>query len=144
LFLSKGIRKVRGRTIRGEKHYFYTTSLRNYSRQHRKNGTKSEACLWKFVLRAKQTGYTFHRQGPVLYYIADFMCKPLKLIIEVDGITHHSDEAKQKDVIRQASLEKHGFTVIRFTDKEVLTDIGSVAEKILLAMKELEEKIKLL
>ena len=50
--------------------------------------TKAEACLWKYVLRAgKMKSFQFRRQRPVLNYIADFMCKELMLIIEVDGIT---------------------------------------------------------
>ena len=59
--------------------------------------TKAEACLWKYVLKARQLkGFQFRRQRPVLNYIADFMCKELMLIIEVDGITHHDEEAIKK------------------------------------------------
>ena len=63
--------------------------------------TKAEACLWRYVLRArKMKGYSFRRQRPVLHYIADFMCKELKLIIEVDGITHQFEETIKYDKIR--------------------------------------------
>ncbi|MCW3076617.1 MAG: hypothetical protein JWO32_1226, partial [Bacteroidetes bacterium] len=58
--------------------------------ENRSQMTKSEVCLWKYAFRAKQMGYTFNRQQPVLNYIADFMCNELKLIIEVDGYTHLS------------------------------------------------------
>lgn len=54
-------------------------------------------------------GYQFRRQRPVLQYIADFMCKELKLIIEVDGITHQWEETAQKDEVRQKKLEDAGF-----------------------------------
>jgi very-short-patch-repair endonuclease len=89
--------------------------------------TKAEACLWKYILRAKQLrGYQFRRQRSVLNYIADFMCMELMLIIEVDGITYHWEETMLKDKKKQADLEAEGFTVLRFTDQEVLTDINAV------------------
>jgi len=78
-------------------------------------------------LRAgKLKGFQFRRQRPVLDYIADFMCKELMLIIEVDGLTHQWEETIKKDQIRQTALEVPGFTVLRFTDEEVLNNIQSV------------------
>ena len=59
-------------------------------------------------------------------YIADFMCIELTLIIEVDGVTHHWEETIVKDKKKQADLEAAGFTVLRFTDEEVLNNINSV------------------
>ena len=70
--------------------------------------------------------FQFRRQRTVLNYIADFMCKELMLIIEVDGITHHSEEAIKKDETRQKALESAGFTVLRFSDEEVLNHIQAV------------------
>ena len=45
------------------------------------------------------------------------MCKERMLIIEVDGITHHSEEALKKDNIREKELESAGFTVLRFDSR---------------------------
>jgi len=105
----------------------YNKNLQPYANRLRKEMTKAEACLWKYVLRAgKMTGFQFRRQRPVLKYIADFMCKELMLIIEVDGITHHWEEVIKKDEIRQKALEAAGFSVLRFTDEEVLTNIQAV------------------
>ena len=90
---------------------------------------KAEACLWKYVLRAKKLrGYQFRRQRPVLDYIADFMSMELMLIIEVDGITHHWEETIKQDEIRQKALESAGFTVIRFSDEEILNRIQVVCD----------------
>lgn len=100
--------------------------------------TKAEVFLWKFILKANITGYKFRRQRPVLNYIADFMSIDLNLIIEVDGNTHLSAVAREKDKVRQQVLEKHGFKVIRFTDGEVLLSLGWVNEKIMETIKELE------
>lgn len=107
--------------------YGYNRRLKANARVLRKNMTMAEACLWKYALKAgRMKGFTFRRLRPVLDYIADFMCKELYLIIEVDGITHSHETIAYKDVNRQADLEKAGFTVIQFTDEEVLNSISSV------------------
>jgi very-short-patch-repair endonuclease len=105
----------------------YNPSLKSFAVDLHKNMTKAEACLWKYVLKGKKMkGFHFNRQRPVLGYIADFMCKELRLIIEVDGITHHWEETIRKDEKRQKDLEEAGFFVMRFTDDEVLRDINNV------------------
>ena len=105
----------------------YNKNLQPYANNLRKEMTKAEACLWKFVLKANQLrGYQFRRQRSVLNYIADFMCMELMLIIEVDGITHHWEETMSKDKKKQADLEAAGFTLLRFTDDEILTDLNAV------------------
>ena len=107
--------------------HHYNKNLQPFANKLRKEMTKAEACLWKYVLRASQLkGFPFRRQRPVLNYIADFMCKELMLIIEVDGITHTWEETIKKDKIRQDALESVGFTVLRFTDDEVLNNINAV------------------
>ena len=93
--------------------------------------TKAEACLWKYGLRARQRqGYQFRRQRPVLHFIADFLCLPLKLVIEVDGITHQWEETIRKDRWKDKVLQQAGFTVLRFTDEEVLTQANYVVSAI--------------
>lgn len=54
------------------------------------------------------------------------MCKELKLIIEVDGITHHLEETYQNDLKRQKDLESYGFTVMRLNDENILKNIEGV------------------
>jgi len=109
----------------------YNKSLNKFASQLRKKMTKSESCLWKYVLRAGQMkGYTFNRQRPVLNYIADFMCKELMIIIELDGITHHSDNAIEKDEIKDEKLREIGFSVLRFSDDDVLNHLNMVVETI--------------
>jgi very-short-patch-repair endonuclease len=80
----------------------YNKNLQPYANNLRKRMTKAEACLWKYVLRAsKMKDYGFRRQRPIMNYIADFMCKELMLIIEVDGYSHWHDEAKLNDEERE-------------------------------------------
>ena len=124
------------------KHNFwgYNKNLQPYANKLRKRMTKSEACLWKYVLRAsKMKGYGFRRQRPIMNYIADFMCKELMLVIEVDGYSHWNDEARKKDKQREQVLKRAGFTLLHFTDEEVLNNLTQVQEKI---FKWVEEKEK--
>ncbi len=120
-------------------HNLYNKKLKKFARQNRKQMTKAEACLWKFVLKAKQTGFVFNRQRPVLNYIANFMCKEIKLIIEVDGYTHLLEEVIINDKNRQKNLENAGFTVLRFKDEEVLKEIDVVKNKIFTVINYLEK-----
>jgi very-short-patch-repair endonuclease len=71
-------------------------------------------------------GYSFLRQRPVLNYIADFMCKELNLIIELDGYSHSFEQQWKKDLDRQKELENAGFTILRFHDEEVMNDLRNV------------------
>ncbi len=71
-------------------------------------------------------------------YIADFLCKELKLVIEVDGITHQDDETGEKDKQKTSDLESAGFKVIRFTDEEVLKNMNGVMKKIERVVEEME------
>lgn len=109
------------------KNKFYNKRLQQFANANRKEMTKAEACLWKYVLGGrKMLGYQFRRQRPVSVYIADFMCKELMLIIEVDGITHQWENVCANDAIRQLRLEKLGFTVLRFDDEDILQHINHV------------------
>ena len=120
--------------------YGYNKSLQPLANKLRKQMTKSESCLWKYALKArKMKGYQFRRQRPVLNYIADFMCKELKLIIELDGITHNSEEAAVKDAKRTEALERIGFKVIRFKDEEVLKNMRGVIQKIEMVIEDIEK-----
>jgi very-short-patch-repair endonuclease len=119
--------------------FAYNKNLQPFANSLRKKMTKAEACLWKYALRAKcMKGYSFRRQRPVLNYIADFMCKELNLIIEVDGITHSYEGAAERDAIRQSALESAGFRVIRFSDEDVLKRMSCVIEDIEEVIREIE------
>ncbi|MBK6523792.1 MAG: endonuclease domain-containing protein [Sphingobacteriaceae bacterium] len=121
-----------------EKHSYYNKNLKTFARKNRNNSIKAEVFLWTYILRASLTGYKFRRQRPILNYIADFMCIELKLIIEVDGYTHLDESVKEKDRIKQKTLERNGFKVIRFTDGDILRSLGWVNDKIMGTIKELE------
>jgi len=117
---------------------FYKPALQAKANALRKQMTKAEACLWKYALRAGQTGgYTFRRQRPILDYIVDFICLERKLVIEVDGWTHLNDDVILKDKKRDQDLAAIGFAVIRLEDREVLRNIRAVQELILFKLEEM-------
>lgn len=98
------------------------------ARQLRANQTRAESILWK-VLRAKRlSGLKFRRQYSVPPFIADFACVAEHLIVEVDGGYH--DYQLADDLHRQQLLEKRGWTVLRFSNEDVLTDVDAVARVI--------------
>ena len=107
--------------------HHYNPQLQPFANKLRKQMTKAEACIWKYALRAgMMKGYSFRRQRPVLNYIADFMSKDLMLIVEVDGLTHTWEETILKDKKREDELKKIGFTVLRFSDHDVLNNMENV------------------
>ncbi|MDB5712078.1 MAG: hypothetical protein JWL96_4148 [Sphingomonas bacterium] len=100
--------------------------LLTYAKAMRSEPTPAEARLW-YHLRAKRFEDTkFVRQNPNGNAIADFVARSRKLIIEVDGDTHGSDEAVAKDAQRTARLEKQGYQVIRFSNADVMGNMEAV------------------
>jgi very-short-patch-repair endonuclease len=121
--------------------YHYNKTLRTFARELRNNSTKAEIYLWNDVLKCGNLkGYKFQRQRPVLRYIADFMCFELMLVIEVDGITHETDAVALKDARKTQDLEAVGFTVLRYSDWEVLERRLDVEEALMAWILEFETK----
>ena len=92
--------------------------------------TDAESVLWSKIRGKQLKGLQFYRQKIVGNYIADFYCPKSKLIIEVDGDQHYSNEGKEKDTIRDEYMKGAGLTVIRFSHREVLKNIDDVLEEI--------------
>ena len=112
----------------------YSTRTKALARVLRKNGTATEAKLWK-ILRGKQLGVRFRRQVPIGKYIVDFASLEVKLIIEVDGIQHLSKTGKRADAIRDAFLRENGFSVMRVSNDDVDSNVEAVADQILKRLK---------
>ena len=105
----------------------YNKHLKQFARNLRNQSTKAEIILWSRVLRNRSMmGYQFLRQRPIDKFIVDFFCKELKLVIEVDGLTHMFEENFEKEFNRQKRLEELGYVVIRFSDDEVLNHRDNV------------------
>ncbi len=109
----------------------YNGSLKQLSRQLRDNMTDAEKRLWAKIRMKQLKGCQFYRQKPIGDYIVDFFCPRAKLVIEVEGSHHFSDEMTEYDTIRNEYLSSLGLRVIRFTNTDVLTHIESVVESII-------------
>jgi len=108
----------------------FNKNLKEFAREFRKNMTDAERFLWAKVRRKGLKGYNFYRQKNIGNYIVDFYCPKAKLVIEIDGGQHYSEEGRKKDTVRDGYLAGLGFTVLRFSDREVLKNIDGVIERI--------------
>ncbi len=95
----------------------------------RGNQTEPEKRLWT-ILRNEQMGKKFRRQHGIGHYIVDFYCPQLKLVIEVDGASHFTDEAQGYDQIRENFMLSLGIKTLRLNNHEVMTNLAGVRQYI--------------
>ncbi|ACP24355.1 hypothetical protein NGR_c05590 [Sinorhizobium fredii NGR234] len=100
------------------------------ARRMRSAMTDAELKLWSELRAHRLLGLAFRRQVPVAGYIVDFACAEHRLIIEVDGSQHASTGNADYDRQRTQHFESHGWTVLRFWNDDVLSDIDNVCEHI--------------
>jgi very-short-patch-repair endonuclease len=86
----------------------------------RKNETFTEKKLWEILKNREYKNLKFRRQFPIHPFIADFYCHELKLIIELDGITHDTLKKKKYDKSRDLFLLEKGYHVIRVSDEDFI------------------------
>ena len=94
------------------------------SRELRKDQTKAERVLWRFLRNRHLTGRKFRRQYVFKGFILDFYCTEEKIAIELDGPIH--DKRKDYDAARQEIIEDNGVRVIRFKNEMILGNINKV------------------
>ena len=98
------------------------------ARELRHPQTQAEQRLWRLLRNRRLASYKFRRQHPIDRFIVDFFCHDCALVIEVDGASHASQV--EYDQARTQWLNDHGYTVIRFTNDEVLQQPNVVLEAI--------------
>jgi very-short-patch-repair endonuclease len=111
-----------------------STKLRSNARALRKNSTDAERVLWSELRDHRLNGASFRRQVPIDNYIADFICHAARLIIELDGGQHFSDQSEAADAARSAVIEAKGFQVLRFGNHDVMTNRAGELETIAAAV----------
>jgi very-short-patch-repair endonuclease len=109
--------------------------LRSNARALRQNSTDAERILWSELRDHRLNGASFRRQVPIENYIADFMCHAARLVIELDGGQHFSDDQERADAARSAVIEVKGFRVLRFSNHDVMTNRAGVLETIAAALE---------
>ena len=107
------------------KQLFNQIKYKDRRSQLRKTQTITEQIFWQKV-RNKQLGVKFRRQHGIGEYIVDFYCAECSLIVEIDGDSHFTRDAREYDRERNALLQSRGFRVVRFTTRQVMEELESV------------------
>ncbi len=98
-----------------------------YADYNKSHPTEAESIIWDLLKAKSINGHKFRRQHIIKDYIVDFVCLHKKLVIEIDGQYHLEDNQIVKDKSRTEDLQNSGYTVVRFSNEEV---IGNTAEVI--------------
>ena len=102
-------------------------ALKDHARRLRREMTEAEAKLWSRLRDRRLLNAKFRRQVPVGPFIADFLAKDHRLVIEVDGSQHADSDADAK---RDAWFVANGYRVLRFWNSDVLARTDDVLETI--------------
>jgi len=94
----------------------------------RRKMTKAELILWDELKGNKLNGQKFRRQHPIGIYIVDFYNHKNKLVIEIDGEYHNTEEQKIKDIEREQFLLFNGLKIIRFKNETIISNLSEALE----------------
>ena len=111
----------------------YNENNITFAKNLRKNATPQENHLWYDFLSKYEV--RFQRQKAIDNFIADFYCHKAKLIIEIDGAQHYTQEGRQKDEFRTEILKGYDLNIIRFSNFQIDTNFIGVCEYIDLSVK---------
>ncbi|WP_345790784.1 endonuclease domain-containing protein [Devosia litorisediminis] len=104
------------------------------ARQLRKSMPPSEARLWNALRELKPLGHHFRRQVPLGPYYADFASHRARLVIEVDGDSHHMGQALVRDAARDGFIAAQGYRVLRISNDDVRHNLDDTMAMILNAL----------
>ena len=119
----------------------YKGKLIPRAKELRKNATRQENHLWYDFLRTYPV--RFQRQKTIGGFIVDFYCHYAKLVIELDGSQHYTDEGKAYDAERTSILEKYGLSIMRFSNNDIDNKFQAVCNMIDQKIKEVKTNDKL-
>jgi very-short-patch-repair endonuclease len=94
----------------------------------RKNQTDAEREMWRQLRNRQVLNCKFRRQQIIGPYIADFLCMEPKLVVEIDGGQHATQQ--EYDEKRSQYLQQLGYRVLRYWNNDVLLETASVMESI--------------
>ncbi|WP_332306206.1 endonuclease domain-containing protein [Roseibium sp. Sym1] len=117
--------------VRQMPHREISKRLRANARTLRSGMMDAEKVLWRALRAHRLEGILFRRQMPICGYIVDFAAPAHRLIIELDGSQHGDRRGLQQDRERDRVLRSHDWTVLRFWNSDVMTNLDGVCRKIL-------------
>lgn len=103
---------------------------RDFAREQRGMPTRAEELVWNALRARRFNGLKFKRQMPIGRYVADFCCFERRLIVELDGDVHDSEEARRRDGVRDAWLRAEGYQIVRLQNELVLGNLDIALAKI--------------
>ena len=111
--------------------------MANSRAQHmRRDATKAEWVLWRKLRHYRDLGFVLRRQAPFGKYILDFVAHRERLVIEVDGDQHGEAIQRRYDEERTRFLEGRGYRVLRFGNRDILTNLVGVIDGIEAVLEE--------
>ena len=108
------------------------------ARKLRKTLTPQEVKLWVRLRELRALGHHFRRQSPILTYIVDFECRRSRVIVEVDRTQHGFDANRETDLVRDETLRRAGYRVLRFANPEIDRELDAVMETIQSALNSVD------
>ena len=108
-------------------------NLKPYAQKLRKEMTKEEKHLWYDFF--KKLDITVNRQKVIGKYIVDFYCASAKLVVELDGAQHYTDDGEKKDQERDQYMKELGITVLRYSNLDINQKFNGVCNDILMHLK---------
>lgn len=102
----------------------YDKKLKSRTNELRKNMTQQEWNLWYFYLRNHRLKW--YRQRIIDRFIVDFYCHAAKLVIEIDGKQHYTDQGIVYDTERTQVLQVYGLKVLRYTNQQLVDNFQEV------------------
>ena len=112
----------------------YKKELIPRAKELRKDATKAENHLWYDFLSTYPV--RFQRQKTIKGFIADFYCFEAKLIIELDGKHHFTEQGRLYDKERSELLSEYDLKVLRIPNRDVEYNFDAVCEMIDNVVKE--------
>jgi very-short-patch-repair endonuclease len=109
--------------------------LLHHAREQRANNVNAEAMLWRIVRDRRCAGHKVRRQMPLGGYIVDFVCLEQRLVIEIDGPSHQSEEQRARDATRDAWLAANNFRILRLSNDLVIGTPELAEQRILEALR---------
>jgi very-short-patch-repair endonuclease len=106
-----------------------------FARAERATANEFASTVWQWVRNRRIANQKFRREYPIPPYTADFCCVELKLILEIDGVEHFTEDGRQCDRVRDDFLESQGYRVVRIAGYDVTGEPS-------LCLKRIEEEVK--
>ena len=106
----------------------YDSRLNERAKELRRKMTPQERKLWHRFL--KDYSIKIYKQRVIKFFVVDFYCAEARLVIELDGSQHYTEQGRAYDEERSAILNGYDLKVLRFDNLEIDQQFEAVCEVI--------------